>query len=232
MNTAASIPTLSPAMDIQFAYNLERMIYFASGQNGSLTGSIMNLVEEQFKCLGNDNLPRIPSQEISLDEKLICAIQSVFSSCAVTDKEVLETIRDMESRHNCKLCPHSATAVFAATNVFNSQVNHNHGEGAGAFTTMPVPAICVLTAHPAKFEDTYVLATGGKLPPPPPAACGTASQLRAQKHSFSWLRKTSIADNSNDNSVGKMSDDSTTCNKSDGWRDHWMRLLKHDLEKW
>ena len=38
---AANCETVSPAMDIQMAYNLERMLFFASGRDAPLIRSLM-----------------------------------------------------------------------------------------------------------------------------------------------------------------------------------------------
>jgi threonine synthase len=66
------------------------------------------------------------------------------------------------------LCPHSAIAVHAANTV------------AKDFTD---PTVCVLTAHPAKFEEA-VMAAIGVLPPTVPVV----EKMKTMPHKFTWLR--------------------------------------------
>jgi threonine synthase len=172
-------------MDIQFAYNLERMLYFICNEDPSAVRPYMQAVEQQYSYVPG-------ALGAQLDCVILRRIQSIFSSCSVSDAETLETMakaaageclysqgsqgsqhegalsgagKEEEGRGGAEakeqkkgvfLCPHSATAVFAAT---------------GPFREVTSPAsitLCVLTAHPAKFEETVRRATG-KDPVFPPA---------------------------------------------------------------
>ena len=65
----------------------------------------------------------------------------------MSDAETLATIAEIASTHSVVLCPHSATAVFAALGPFRHLTE-------GKLT------VCVQTAHTAKFEETIRRATG------------------------------------------------------------------------
>ena len=111
--------TVSPAMDIQFAYNLERLLYFCSGQNlfsspdrdlfsssgpkDETVSSGQNLFsssgQDLFSSSGQAHVPDTAlvgalmrqletSGAAVLPTKLLSAVQSTFSSVAVSDEEV------------------------------------------------------------------------------------------------------------------------------------------------
>ena len=137
MSQAANIPTLSPAMDIQFAYNLERCLFLASGGDTAAVRAHM--------------LPAERGEAVRLAPPLLAAVRRTFVSCAVSDEETLATMRRMWRRCAVALCPHSAVGVHAFER-----------DAAVRAACAGAPTICVLTAHPAKFGDA-VAAAG--LPP-------------------------------------------------------------------
>lgn len=73
-----------------------------------------------------------------------------FSSCSVNQQETLSTISSFHAQHGYILDPHTAVGVKAALD-----------------SKSDAPAICLATAHPAKFGDAVVAATG--VEPPRPA---------------------------------------------------------------
>ena len=137
MSQAANVPTLSPAMDIQFAYNLERCLFLASGGDTAAVRAHM--------------LPAERGEAVRLAPPLLAAVRRTFVSCAVSDEETLATMRRMWRRCAIALCPHSAVGVHAFER-----------DAAVRAACAGAPTICVLTAHPAKFGDA-VAAAG--LPP-------------------------------------------------------------------
>ena len=173
--------TLSPAMDIQFAYNLERMVYYMCGEDCAKVCLLMEEVEKQYRQTPG-------ATGVVLDEVLLEKIQAFFSSCSVTDEETLQTIRDMKEGHDYALCPHSAIGVCAATKHF--------AELSGC-----APMICVLTAHPSKFEETFTRATSR---PPPQLARYPVDVLHTLPTKYEVLAK----------------------NVGDNWRREWIDTLK------
>jgi len=149
--------TISPAMDIQFAYNLERMLYFSSKQNPEVVREYMVQLESK-------------NRGVQLDELLVKQIHQTFTSTSISDEDTLRTIVRVNAECNgYTLCPHSAIGVCAA-------------EMMKANMTMN-PVICVLTAHPVKFEE--ILTKGGITMPPHSAV----EKLRALPNDkFQWLK--------------------------------------------
>ncbi|MEA5114757.1 MAG: threonine synthase [Geobacteraceae bacterium] len=124
------VPTLSPSMDIQVASNFERYLYYLFGENPSR-------VRDTFKSFAQTG-----KMEFSNDEKK--TVSGDFLSQSVNREETLETISTFHSRNGYLLDPHSAVGVKAA-------LDHlDHG----------APVICLATAHPAKFDEAVIIATG------------------------------------------------------------------------
>ena len=142
MTMGPNVGTHSPAMDIQFAYNVERMLFYMSNQDPVLTSAVMRDVDLQFS-------QQVGSTGAQLDPLLLSRIQALFSSCSVSDSETLATIQRTEREHGFPLCPHSAIGVYAAQTIFRRLTEYT-------------PTVCVLTANPAKFERAFEAATGAK----------------------------------------------------------------------
>eukprot|EP00908_Phaeocystis_cordata_P001371 Transcript_11451.p3 GENE.Transcript_11451~~Transcript_11451.p3 ORF type:complete len:227 (-),score=88.43 Transcript_11451:47-727(-) len=158
MSMRGNLQTVSPAMDIQFAYNLERVLYFCSEGDSVLVGQVMRGLEA--------------TRAAALPAPLLAALQRTFLSCAVSDEETLETMRRVHAESGSYLLdPHSAVGVHAL-----DAVAAVRAACAGA------PTVCVLTAHPAKFDEVVMQAG---LTPQPVAA---VEALKALPHKFRWLR--------------------------------------------
>lgn len=127
MRIESSVSTDSPAMDIQLAYNLERMIYFQTNMNHNIVRDIMLQVES-------------PTRAARLDDLLVMRIHETFSSVRVSDADTLGEIKRVVDL-GFHLCPHSAIGVHASRSP-NVGLDVSH------------PVVCVLTANFAKFEDT------------------------------------------------------------------------------
>jgi threonine synthase len=164
MSMSDNVATHSPAMDIQFAYNVERMLFYMCSQDPLATASIMKQVDLQFSQTDN-------SQGARLDPLLVLRMQELFTSCSVTDEETLRTIQTFQRESNFSLCPHSAIGVHAAQTIFRS-------------LTASTPTFCVLTANPAKFEGTFEAATGSK-----PVMSGAVKKLSEMPTRFKKLVK-------------------------------------------
>jgi threonine synthase len=171
-------------MDIQFAYNLERMLYFICNENPDVVRPYMEAVERQYSYIPG-------AVGAKLDSIVLRRIQEVFSSYSVSDAETLATIKEIDEKHNFVLCPHSATSVYAALHPFR--------EMSAATLT-----VCVLTAHPSKFEEAVQRAIGRD--PEFPAAI---TALRSMPHKFKSLDKASP--------------------EAEVWRKAWIAILKDDI---
>jgi threonine synthase len=96
----------------------------------------------RFRDLGSVEAPRDP----------------VFGAARLDDDETYTVIRDVHARYGYLIDPHTAVAIGAASR---------------ARRESPVePIVCLSTAHPAKFPDAVVRATG--IEPPVPGRLANA----------------------------------------------------------
>jgi threonine synthase len=82
----------------------------------------------------------------------VAAMRAALESVSISDDATVACIRDVWTRLRVVLEPHGAVGVAALRRL-----------GAG-----PGPAVCLETAHPAKFPETIERELG--FAPPPPAA--------------------------------------------------------------
>lgn len=169
-------------MDIQFAYNLERMLFYVCRQDGQKVASIMEGLERQFQFQAD-------ATGVQLPEDVLHEVQEIFQSISVSDEDTINTIRAIYEEHGVELCPHSAIGVYAGL----------HLPSVAGLTQ-----VCVLTAHPAKFESSIVKALG--TPPAMPAAIQALSDLPQR---FECLDKS-----------------------SDNWRQQWITTIKNDVQRY
>lgn len=86
------------------------------------------------------------SGRLVVDGARLARVQADFSAAAVSDADTLEQMRATFAESGYILCPHTATGVRAA-----------RGQG---------DAICLATAHPAKFNEAVQAALGREAPAP------------------------------------------------------------------
>jgi len=146
--------SLAPAMDIQAPYNLERVLYLASGGDSHAVREAM----DQFEKCGRTVLPAA----------LLDALRSVITeSVAVDDQQITEAVKKCYERYNYVVCPHTATALHY---VFNRDTASKKGSGAeeeGKEKEEEEVLVCLATASPAKFADTIQSALIGVNPTNP-----------------------------------------------------------------
>ena len=148
--------TVSPAMDIQFAYNLERLLYYICNTNPEVCKHYMTELEDK--------------RTAQLDASVTRRLQETFMSCSVDDAETMAAMKHMFAQYGYIVCPHSACAIHARMNIASD---------------LQDPCVCVLTAHPVKFEDTVKEAIGVA----PPITPAVAKLKTLPNHHFEWLRK-------------------------------------------
>jgi threonine synthase len=122
--------TISPSMDIQVASNFERYLYYRCGGDACGVRALM----DEFRDKGR--LRVVPGPGGRVDDVIVAG--------AANTAQTLDTIRDVYSRHGYLLDPHTAVGVHVA---------RQSGESG-------VPALCLATAHPAKFGDAIARAIG------------------------------------------------------------------------
>lgn len=124
------VATTSPSMDIQVSSNFERLVFEATGRNSAR-------VRELMQQLAGEGGFTLAGSELT-------AIGDLFHAEAVDEEEVAKTIRDTARETGMIVDPHTAVGLAAARRV-------SAGKG---------PMVTLATAHPAKFSDAVVAATG------------------------------------------------------------------------
>lgn len=162
-----------PAMDIQFAYNLERLVYFMCGEDTSYVKAVMESVENQYNKRG----PAEDSSAQQLNATTMANIQATFSSISVTDTQTLATMTSVYRESGYALCPHSAIGVFGARTLCREACPHWSSSN---------PIVCVLTAHASKFSETFMEATHEAAPI---CAWSNVEELRVMEQKFELLDK-------------------------------------------
>lgn len=131
------VPTVSPSMDIQVASNFERYLYYLFDENPEA-------VRRAFAGLAENG-----RMNFSLDQRRRVAEE--FLSRSVTQEETLKTIASFHAETGYLLDPHTAVGVKAALD----------------FASWDIPLVCLATAHPAKFGEAVIKATGVEPERPP-----------------------------------------------------------------
>jgi len=127
----ASVPTLSPAMDIQVASNFERILFEALERDGAAVARLY----AQLTQSGGFDIP-----DAALDR-----LRADFAAAHVSDEETLQTMA-WSAEDDAPICPHTAVA-YAARSKVPGQLSNN-------------AVVFLATAHPAKFPETVERATG------------------------------------------------------------------------
>ncbi|HEV7159050.1 MAG TPA: threonine synthase [Caulobacteraceae bacterium] len=138
-----AVETQSPAMDIQAASNFERLHFEHAGRGNLETAQAF----EAFARTG----------EISLTPALRAALGEVFDGASASEADTAQAMRRAWRESGMLIDPHTAVALSAA--------ERSTWQGA--------PMVVLSTAHPAKFPDA-VLAATGQAPLDPPAVAKLA----------------------------------------------------------
>jgi threonine synthase len=130
--------TMSPAMDIQVASNFERLIFEAHNRDGAATRKLM----AEFAKTGS----------LEFSHAAHTAVRKLFAAASVDEHETSATIASIYKATGRIIDPHTAVGLAAAERL-----------------TRPEETVVTLaTAHPAKFPEAVMKATG--LRPALPAA--------------------------------------------------------------
>jgi threonine synthase len=128
-------PTTSPSMDIEVASNFERLLFEASRRD---TTAIARLMDE-FAARGEFLLPAAWRAKMAAD----------FLAASASESEVAGMIAARYRLDGVIVDPHTAVGLVAEAKLRRA------GKLDG-------PAICLATAHPAKFPDAVEAACGVK----------------------------------------------------------------------
>ena len=142
MRTVA--PTLTPAIDIQIPSNLERLLFDLSGRDGPMVRDMVT----RFRTDG----------QLSLPSDWKADTDDLFKAHAISDDETLGVMKDLASHYDAVIDPHTAVGLAAA--------RHACHKNSHKYLGLKGPVVTIATAHPAKFPDAVLQATG-RLPPVP-----------------------------------------------------------------
>jgi len=129
--------TISPSMDIQVASNFERALFEASGRDADWTRGAM----ESFAR----------DKRLVLPAPILSELRSRYDARSSDDDDTLSTINAIAGTSGRVIDPHTAVAVNALRK----------------FGFREEPMVVLSTAHPAKFADAVINATGAPPPMPP-----------------------------------------------------------------
>ena len=135
------VPTLSPSMDIQVASNFERYLFYLFDENPERVKAAMAAFQK--------------SGSLPFDAAQRARVADDFLALTVDTDQTVATIRDFHAATGYTLDPHTAVGVRAAKELAGGEV----------------PVVCLATAHPAKFADAVLQATG-KNPQRPASLAG------------------------------------------------------------
>lgn len=123
--------SLSPSMDIEISSNFERLLFDLHGRNAAL------MAEKMHGFRNTKSLTLAPSAYADMLQH--------FDGHATDDAATLDTIRAIHQACGYTLDPHTAVGVAA---------------GEALMPRLSGAVITLATAHPAKFPDAVVKATG------------------------------------------------------------------------
>ncbi len=127
---AAPVSTISPSMDIQVASNFERYLYYKVGKDASALVGLMSDFTEKGALA------------VELNENGV--VDDLFVAGKGDTASTLAIIKRYKDEFGYVLDPHTAVGVLVAEQ----------------FQSENIPTICLATAHPAKFTQAIIDATG------------------------------------------------------------------------
>jgi threonine synthase len=132
-----TVPTVSPAMDIQIPSNFERLLFEAVGRDGAAVAAMYGRLASH----GAAETPRTAHAGLA---------STGLQAERVSDVETLEEIARSYAETGWLICPHTAVAIAAARRR----------------TTPDAVTVSLATAHAAKFPETIRRALGIDAPLP------------------------------------------------------------------
>ncbi|MFT8674486.1 MAG: threonine synthase [Acetobacter sp.] len=130
MTIKGVVPSLSPSMDIQVSSNFERLLFELLDRDAKACARIMT----GFRTTGHMDVP----------EETWERARTLFSGLALDDTQTEAEIRALHQKSGYLADPHSVIGIAAGRK----------------FRQPGTPMIAEATAHPAKFPDAMVAATG------------------------------------------------------------------------
>ncbi len=133
MQPGAATPSLSPSMDIQIASNAERYVFELLGHDGTVMAKAMKQLKAQ--------------NGFQFSPEAMKKMREEFLAVSVSDEETLATMKHMWGHKKKLVDPHSAVGLCAVHRLYDQ---------------LKGPIVSLACAHPAKFPETVLKATGQK----------------------------------------------------------------------
>ena len=143
MSISEVCPSTSPAMDIQVSSNFERLLFELGDRRGAALAADM----ARFRA----------ENSLALAPEALAGLRAGFDAGSASEDEVSATIAAVNEVDERLIDPHTAVALTVA----------RRDAPAGGWTT---PIAVMSTAHPAKFGEAVLEATGRQPELPPPLA--------------------------------------------------------------
>ena len=124
--------TLSPAMDIQIPYNIERYLWLTFDGDTEYVSKVMNIFDKERKYRFND-----------LERKRLLSL--VTYSYRVENDQIRDTTIKFINKCHYTPCPHSACGIYGAQEFMSHIRTENHN--------LNIPLLTVMTAAPSKFPQ-------------------------------------------------------------------------------
>jgi threonine synthase len=124
-------PSLSPAMDIQISSNFERVLFEAMAEQGNDVAAAIR----EFRATG----------ELLVAGGVADRLRSQFDAAKLTDEQTKAVIAGVFAEHGLLIDPHTAVGL---------------GAGRRLRASSTTPLVSLACAHPAKFAETVLSATG------------------------------------------------------------------------
>lgn len=128
--------TISPSMDILISSNLERLLFYVSGQNDTMVADLM------------DQLARGGSYQVN--SELVSVMDKLFDAGYCSDEDTMKTISNLFREKKYLADTHTAVAI---------KVYEDYKARTGDTT----PTVIASTASPFKFCQSVIHAVGGEV---------------------------------------------------------------------
>lgn len=159
MQGKTTVKTISPSMDIQVSSNFERMLWHIKNNDGAA----VNAAQQRLDT----------SAGYELTDTEMDSLNTLFIAFKCTHDDAVSAIRNTWQAHHKIICPHTATAAYAAEKLGKNIEGGN---------------VIVETAHPIKFSDAVFDAIGVRSPVP-----DSAKALMINNESFESAEATAEA---------------------------------------
>ena len=127
------VQTISPSMDIQIASNFERYLFYLFNQDPTKVAKAMEI-------FANTGVIEFSAKDMEI-------VSKDFASYSISQDETKSVISQVFKEHGYLCDPHTAVGVGAAM-----RYKKEHEKNA--------PLVCLSTAHPCKFPEAVLEATG------------------------------------------------------------------------